>query len=211
MEAQPHFVQTLRGRVTDSGRAEVREMIDRWATDLSPGAEGWLGTTAGVAADGTFFAAVRFATPEHARASSERPEQHAWWMETAKLFEGEVTFADCTGVEVFGAGGSDDAGFVQVIQARVSDVDEVRRLGRRFDELMSDAAPMREDVIGGLFGIHDGDRMVQVVYFTSEEEARRGEASDVPPEVAELMAQEQALMSGTTFTDLPDPWTWSPR
>ena len=66
-------------------------------------------------------------------------------------------------------------------------------------------------VIGGLVGVHDGDRMVQVVYFTSEEEARRGEASEMPPEVAELMAQEQALMSETTYIDIADPWTWSPR
>ena len=101
MGSQPHFVQTIRGRVTDSGRDEVREMLDRWVTDLAPGAEGWLGTTAGVAADGTFFAAARFATAEQARANSDRSEQHQWWMETAKLFVGEVTFADCDGAETF--------------------------------------------------------------------------------------------------------------
>jgi len=208
--SQPHFVQTIRGRVTDSGRDEVREMLDRWVTDLAPGAEGWLGTTAGVAADGTFFAAARFATAEQARANSDRPEQNQWWMETAKLFDGEVTFGDCDGAETFGGGGSDDAGFVQVITARVADVDEMRRIGRRFEEAMS-AGPTRDDVIGGLVGVHDGDRMVQVVYFTSEDEARRGEASEMPPEVAELMAQEQALMSETTYIDIADPWTWSPR
>lgn len=210
MTVQTQFVQTIRGRVTDRGRDDLRGMIDRWTTDLAPGASGWLGTTAGVSGDGTFFAAVRFASEAQARANSERPEQHQWWMEAAKLFDGEVTFADCSGIEQFGAGGSDDAGFVQVISARVSDVEEVRRLGRRWEEATS-AETMRADVIGGIAGFHDGDRMVQVVYFTSEEAARAGESQPPPPEVAELMAQQQSLMSDVSFTDLADPWLYSTR
>lgn len=210
MAGQSQFVQTIRGRVTDRGRDQVRGLLERWVTDLAPGASGWLGSTAGVADDGTFFAAVRFASPEQARANSERPEQHQWWMEAAKLFDGEVTFADCPDAEQFGAGGSDDAGFVQVISARVSDVEEARRLGRRWEEAAA-AGTMRGDVIGGIAGFHDGDRTVQVVYFTSEEAARAGESQPPPPEVAELMEQQQALMSEVTYTDLREPWLHSPR
>ena len=180
-------------------------MIDRWATDLSPGAEGWLGTTAGRGRGRHVLRRRPLRDTEHARANSERPEQHAWWMETAKLFEGEVTFADCTGVEQSSGPAapttpascrSSRPGSPTSTRSAASAVGSTSDLGRR---------AMRDDVIGGLSGIHDGDRMVQVVYFTSEEAAPPGESRRPPPEVAELMAQEQSLMSGTTFTDLAGP------
>ena len=204
------FLQTIRGRVAPESKGELREMMTRWQQDLAPGATGWLGSTAGVTDDGTFFAAVRFDTEEHARANSSRPEQHQWWMETAKLFEGEVTFHDCPGAEVWRGGGSDDAGFVQVIEARVSDVDELRRLDRQWDELTRTSG-FRDDVIGGINGVHDGDRTIMVVYFTSEEAARKGERAEPPAELAALREQEMALMSDVTYTDLKEPWLDSPR
>jgi hypothetical protein len=205
-----HFVQVVRGQVSPSARDDLRGQLDRWASDLAPGADGWLGSTAGVTEDGAFFAAARFASERQARANSDRPEQHQWWMETAKLFEGEVTFADCTDAETIGGGGSDDAGFVQVIAARVADIEEMRRLGERMEQVMA-AGPSRDDVIGGLYATHDGDRTVQIIYFTSEAAAREGEQADGPPEVAEVMSRMQELMSDVTYTDLTDPWMHSPR
>jgi hypothetical protein len=50
------FVQVIKGRVADPAR--VKAALDRWAEELAPGAEGWLGTTAGVTEDGRFVAEV---------------------------------------------------------------------------------------------------------------------------------------------------------
>lgn len=208
---QNQFVQVIRGHVEDGtqGRHEIRSMFSGWAADLGPGATGWLGSTAGVSDDGTFVAMARFASSEAARVNSDRPEQHQWWMETAKLFAGEVSFIDCPQVEEFLRGGSDDAGFVQVIEGRVSDVEKMHRLNQRFSEL-SAAGQGRDDVIGGVVGIHGGDRFVQFVYFTTVNAARSGESAEMSPEMVELSEEESQLLSDLSYIDLTDPWTYSP-
>ena len=85
------FVQVIKGRTSDA--EAVRERGEVWAADVRPGAEGFLGSTVGVADDGTFFAIVRFEDEASAMANSQRPEQTAWWEETAKGFDGEPSFA----------------------------------------------------------------------------------------------------------------------
>ena len=211
-EPRDQFIQVIRGHIGDTAdaRSEVKAMLDRWATDLAPGATGWLGSTAGVADDGTFVAVARFANPEAARANSDRPEQHQWWMETSKLFAGDVVFHDCTQTEQFLRGGSDDAGFVQVMEGRVSDIERMRRLNERFAALTA-AGKGRDDVIGGVEGIHEGDRFVQVIYFTTLEAARAGEAAEMSPELAALWEEDQSLLSDLTYIDLTDPWMYSPK
>src|SRR6266498_1218812 len=118
------FIQTIQGHTGTA--SELKDGLDRWVRDLAPGAQGWLGTTAGVAPDGTFIALARFESSDAARRNSDRPEQHQWWMETSKLFSGEVIFHNCEETDQIRVGGSDDAGFVQVIQGRVRDVERMR-------------------------------------------------------------------------------------
>jgi hypothetical protein len=76
--------------------------------------------------DGTAFVAARFESADAAAANSGRPEQSDWWAETEKCFDGPVSFVDCDDVETFRAGGSDDAGFVQVIRGEVNDIEAAR-------------------------------------------------------------------------------------
>jgi hypothetical protein len=199
------FVQVIQGSVADA--AELRACLDRWKRDVAPGATGWLGSTGGVTADGRAIAVVRFESEVAARANSERPEQHQWWMETSKLFAGDVTFHDCPQVYEFGRGGSDDAGFVQVIQGRVTDQARALELMRRTEEPMRD---LRPDVIGGVVAVHGDDGFTQAVYFTSQEAAREGERKTAPPEVQKLMEEEMALMVDVVYFDLTDPWLDSP-
>ena len=106
------FVQVIQGQVTDAGK--VRAAMDRWAQELAPGADGWLGSTAGVTDDGRFIALARFESEEAARRNSDRPEQDAWWSQASKHLA-EVAFHDSTRVHTYREGGSDQAGFVQVI------------------------------------------------------------------------------------------------
>jgi hypothetical protein len=201
------FVQVIQGQVADAGK--LRAALDRWAQELAPGAIGWLGTTAGATEDGRFIALARFESEEAARRNSDRPEQNAWWTETAKLFSGEATFKDSSDVTVDITGDPDDAGFVQVMQGSGSDPDRAR-------ELMAEDSPawaaFRPDIIGSVAVGHESGAYIMAVYFTSEEEAREGERKEPPPELQAQMEEMAALSVGEPeFFDLKQPWLYSPR
>ena len=197
------FIQVIQGRTSDA--AGLRAQVDRWEQELRPGAKGYLGTTGGVADDDTVIVLARFESEEAAQANSDRPEQGAWWEETAKHFEGEVTFRNCKEVETIFEGGSDDAGFVQVMQGRVRDRD---RLGALEDEFMPKLRELRPDVIGSVRG-WDGDFFTEAIYFTSEAEARKGE-STMPSEIGGDFEEYTSLVEDLTYIDLKDPWLRSP-
>jgi hypothetical protein len=197
------FVQIIEGRTSDVDG--MRRQNDRWMSELRPGADGFLGATMGAADDGRFFAAVRFASAEQARANSERPEQGQWWAETEKYFDGPVSFVDSTDVTEWHGGGSDDAGFVQVM--RMQGVDRGRV--EAFDDRIEPFAHLRPDLLGGIRVWTGPDSTVEVVYFTSEADARAGEGKQMPPEMAEVMEEFSDVMAGAEYLDLREPWLFS--
>jgi len=199
------FIQVMQGKVGDA--AGLRAAMDRWEKDLQPGAVGWLGTTAGITDDGTFVATVRFDSEEAARRNSDRPEQGQWWAETAKCFDGSVSFMDCPQVDVWMNGGSDTAGFVQVMEGHTSDADRMRDLMQRYADEMRQ---LRPEIIGATIALHGDGAFVETVYFTSEDEARQRENMQPPAEMAQAMQEEQQLMDNVTYLDLHRPWLVSP-
>src|SRR4051812_27276127 len=96
------FAQIIQGRTSDPDA--LRAATDRWMEELAPGADGWLGSTAGVTDDGRVVVVVRFESADAARRNSDRPEQGRWWEGTGQLFDGEVTFLDSEDVTVDLAG-----------------------------------------------------------------------------------------------------------
>jgi len=201
------FIQVIRGQVSDPG--QMRDALDRWAEQLAAGATGWLGSTAGVTEDGRFIALARFESEQAARRNSDRPEQHQWWMETSKLFTGEVTFRDSNDVTVDVAGEPGTAGFVQVMQGRGSDQERAKELmAQNPDEW----AAFRPDVIGSVTVGHEGAAYTMAMYFTSEQAAREGERKEPPPELRAQMEEMGKLSVGEPeFFDLKQPWFYSPR
>lgn len=193
------FIQVIQGKVSNAGALRAR--LDRWEQEVQPGATGYLGSTSGVAEDGTSIALVRFESEEAARANSERPEQGEWWNGTATCFDGEVTFRDCRDVDVTMGGGTDDAGFVQVMQGRVTDKARLLELEAEF---MPKMAELRPDVIGSVRA-WDGDRFVDAIYFTSEADARKGEAATAD-QPGDDMGEFTSLVEDLTYIDLKDPW-----
>lgn len=193
------FVQMIEGRTTDA--EGLRRQGERWQADLRPGAKGFLGATAGVADDGRAITIVRFESEDAARANSERPEQGAWWTDTAKYYEGDVDFTESSDVTEFLRGGSDDAGFVQIMKVAGVDRAQVERLDGSLEQL----AGARPDLIGGLRVWTGPDRYVEAAYFTSEAEARAAERAEVPEELQATMAEFQEIVAKTEFIDLRDP------
>jgi hypothetical protein len=136
------FIQVIQGRVRDAAglrehwdlrihqlRQHPRVVPDAGLVEV-PVSVGWLGSTAGISDDGEFVAVIRFESERLARQDDRRPEQREWWAEAKEYFDGEVTVRGCSEVDTLLGGGSDDAGFVQIIQGRVRDVDRVRALDR---------------------------------------------------------------------------------
>jgi hypothetical protein len=197
------FAQVIQGRARDA--AGLRKQWERWDQELKPAAKGFIGSTAGVTADGEFIAIARFENEEAARENSGSAEQSAWWEETSQYLE-DPLFHDCTLVDLINDGGSDDAGFVQVIQGKVTDVDRARELDRASQGHMQE---MRPDVIGGLVAWHpQNGRFTNVIYFTSLAEARAKEKeTSATPEFEEVMKEYEALSDGEPkFLDITEPW-----
>lgn len=194
------FIQVIRGKVSDA--QAMHEAADRWNAELKPGAAGFLGATQGIAADGTFVTVARFESEAAAQANSNRPEQGAWWEQTSALFEGGVTFYDCPRVETTMSGGSDDAGFVQLMIYKPSDADAALALGKEFENL----GAMRPDIIGGTTAIATDGTFIDTNYFTSEAEARAAEKQPMMPDVQALMDRFAELAGPVEFVDLSDPW-----
>jgi hypothetical protein len=200
------FVQVIQAHTRDV--EGVQAMMGRWRDELQAGSVGWLGTTAGVTEDGRAISVVRFDSAESAQANSDRPEQGAWWNEFAKLLDGEATFHNCTDVHTLGGGGSDEAGFVQVIQGRISDRDQLVGAWSDLEKLL---AVERPEILGTTLAFHeDGSGFTEVAYFTTEAEARAGEAKEPSDEAKVLWERERALYTDLTYFDLREPWLRSP-
>jgi hypothetical protein len=201
------FAQVIQGRTSDA--EGLRAALDRWFQELGPGAIGWLGSTVGITDDGTFIAVARFESAEAADRNSRRPEQGRWWEETSRLFDGEVSFRDSEDVTVDLQGDPDQAGFVQVMQGRVTHADRAKEV---MAQIPGDVmAAFRPDVLGSVMIGHQDGAWTQVIYFTSEADAREGERKEEPPELRNAMEELGKLSVGeTTFLDLRQPLLQSP-
>lgn len=192
------FIQVIQGKVKDAELLERR--IASWRTDIKPGAKGYLGSTSGITPDGRGITLARFESEAAAKANSERPEQGRWWNETAEAFGGDPTFYNCREVDTLFGGGSNDAGFVQIIQARAKDEEQMRARRAEIEKRLRERRP---DILGMVIAWHGDGGFTQAVYFTSEAEARAGEKET---EQDQLRQEFMSLMEGPpTFFDLTRP------
>jgi hypothetical protein len=195
------FLQLHRATVTDTDAAH--ECLDRWATALRSD-PGWLGTTAGVTDDGQSFTVTRYASAGAVHGAETRGAREAWHAEMSHLSAHPVSCQDCGQVITQLRGDSPDARFVQLLQGHLADLD---RLEHALEVAGPWEADARSDIIGGLLGLHGDGGFTQVVYFTSEEDARAGESREAPEQTGEV----GALVSDLAFFDLRSPWAYAPR
>lgn len=201
-------MQLIFGTPSEAADADgLRRQVERWARELVPGAPGWVGLVAGVARQGSFCSAVRFESEGDARTNSERPEQGDWCQATEGLLAGPATFVDSSDVAVIGDAGSVDAGFVQLMRARCADRERCEALEAELTPLFQEWRP---DFLGGLRVWETDGTVTAVDSFTTEEEARAGEASEPPPGLGERFGEWQSLLADTQWYDIADPWHHHP-
>jgi hypothetical protein len=195
------FVEVVQGMVTDP--LKVHQLLDRWVSDIAPQAPGWHDTTAGVAADGRFIAMIRFDST-----AAPIPGHDQWRAETMALLNGETSDAVYDRVVVLKEGAVGTAGFVQFVLGRVHDLAAANAYLKDFDEIV---APLRPDSTGRLMASRDDGQFIGAFTFSSELDARAGEAQVVSPSLAEMKRRGAALGDGRAeYIDLTDPWVYLP-
>lgn len=197
------FAQVITADVTD--REGLGRQVQRWRDEVQSGATGYLGTTGGITDDGKLVVMVRFASEEDGRHNNDRPDQSAWWAETDKCLTG-VEFANATEVILPGGGGTDDAGFVQVMRGRITDAAGYDAMLDQMDEFAESMREFRPDVLGLVTVRVGDDGYFDFVYFSSEAEARAGESKELPPDIEAQMEQSMGAVVIDEFLDLKDPW-----
>jgi hypothetical protein len=200
------FIQVIQGRATNP--PGIRRDLGRWQRQLAADADGWLGSTTGITDDGWSITVVHFASEAQARRNRDRPEQREWWRDASQHLA-RIAVHDAPKVHSYRDGGSDQAGFVQVIQGHTEDMERMVRLGRNQEEVLARDAP---HILGMTLAEHadrPGD-FTQIMYFTSEQDARRFEQE--PPAEAEepVLEQLRSLMTDSRSFDLRDPQLLSP-
>lgn len=191
------FIQIMQG--TCVRQDEMREQLDRWLAERSPQVHGWLGGTYGFTDDDLFVAVIRFDSRESAMANSDSREQSEWWARTEALFDGPVEFHDCADVTLMMDGGSDDAGFVQIVRGKADNPDALKAMMGDTDLLHQ----MRPDIIGATLAIESDGTFTETVAFTDEAMARQGEQVEMPDDMREQM---EMAMHEVSYLDLPHPF-----
>jgi hypothetical protein len=104
-------------------------------------------------------------------------------------------------------GGSDDAGFVQVIRGKVDDPAKLKSLMGDTDMLHE----LRPEILGATLAIEAAGTFTETVAFTDEESARTGESKEMPEMPADVRDTLDTAMQGATYYDLHHPWFASSR
>ena len=147
---------------------------------------------------------VRFESREAAARNSTRPEQGEWWGRMEQCFDGEVMFHDCDNSMMFLDGGSDDAGFVQVIQGRLEDPERFRHFMEQPMDMLHEQRP---EIIGGTIAIDADGWFTETISFRSEAEAREGEQKEMPEAAAQRVRGGDGPGDGTCATSTcTHPW-----
>ena len=192
------FVQVIKGRTKDA--AGLLAHVDRWDAEVRPGAAGFIGSTVGVADDGTFLALARFEDEAAARANNDREEQSAWFSGLQALVDGEPSFRESSDISLLFDGPSSAAGFVQVMEGTAPD--RAKAEAMETPEMEAQLKEQRPDLLGAIRAWLDGGAYVEFAYFTSEDEARKGESA------GEFEAQQEefaAMFGQPSYTDLRNP------
>jgi hypothetical protein len=195
------FIQVIESHTSDA--AGLRRFLAEERAAAMRDAIGFVGSTTAIAPDGTVATMARFESAELAAQNSSRPEQTAFFDRLTAFMDAEPTFHESSEVDTMLAGGSNDAGFVQFMIGTATDKARARSAGSEPPQEFRDARP---DVIGSTT-VWDGDWWCQVVYFTSEAEAREGEKGfdAMPDDDKARMADMMSALGEPRFIDGPDP------
>jgi hypothetical protein len=121
-----------------------------------------------------------------------------------EAIDGEAEFTNLSDVELWLDGGSDDAGFVQVMTGHSPDPARLRETDNDA-QMLELLRKMRPEIIGGTFGTFGDGGYVQTAYFRSEDAAREHESMEPPEEIRQNLEERMRLMGEVNYYDLHEP------
>lgn len=197
------FIQILQAHCTR--QAELHQVIEEASAGLADRA-GWLGGTFGFTGDDRFVGVVRFESEEACRELTGTENAQLWLERAQKLCDEPVQVHESADVTMMLEGGSDRAGFVQVMRGRVADAEKLRHLVS--DEMASMLHQARPEIVGATLAVEPDGSFTETIAFTDEKSARMGEQQEMPDEVR---AEIDSAMADVEFLDLQQPWFASHR
>jgi hypothetical protein len=198
------FIQMVQGRC--SRQDEMRGLVDDWCAMMAD-RPGWLGGTYGFTDDDRFIGVVRFDSSTACEECASSPEAAMYWAGAEAIFDRGCEIHESEDVSMMLDGGSDSAGFVQVMKGRVADADRFRH-GMTDTEMTNMLHEARPEIIGATLAMEPDGTFVETVSFTDEDAARKGERSEMP---AEMRSDFESAMAEVEYLDLHRPWFASHR
>lgn len=192
------FIQMIQGECAKQD--EMRGLVDEWC-GLMADQVGWLGGTYGWSDDGRFVGVARYESRDACTELGAMENGKAVWDRITGMIDG-VEIHESEDVMVLLDGGSDDAGFVQVMRGRVNNADALRQFAVD-DEMTSMLHQARPEIIGATLAIEDDGTFTETVAFTDEASAREGETTHMPDAIVRRMEES---MADVEFIDLHQPW-----
>ena len=192
------YIQTVQATCHQQDR--MRRIVDDWSTEMAD-RDGWLGGTYGFTDDGRFVGVVRYESAAAREQLMQEPASRAGWEAALACCEGDLESHQSEDVMMMLDGGSDDAGFVQVMRGHIGDAKRVEHLAS--DEMTSMLHQARPEIIGATMVIEPDGTFVETIAFTDEASARRGERQAMPDTVREDL---QRAFADIEYADLHQPW-----
>jgi len=198
------FIQMVQGPC--ARRTEMRALVDSWCAGIAD-EHGWLGGTYGFTEDNRFVGIVRFTDSRACIDAAQRPEAAAFWADAIALLDGPVEIHQSDDVTLMFDGGSEDAGFVQVLTGKLRDPAQMRYLLADQD-MTAMLHETRPEILGATLAISQDGTFTETVAFTDEALARKGESIRMPEQVQRTMDDAVAAVE---YLDLHQPWFASHR
>jgi len=193
------FIQMVQGACSQED--DMRMLVDEWCERMGD-VPGWLGGTYGFTDDGHFVGVVRYESATACKETCAASDAGAWWAAAEEMFDRPPEIHQSEDVMIMLDGGSDAAGFVQVMRGKVGNSDTLRRIMTDQD-MTSMLHQARPDILGATMLIEDDGTFTETISFTDEDSARKGETMEMPAEVA---ADLQEAMAEVDYYDLHKPW-----
>lgn len=193
------FIQMVQGTCTRED--EMHSLVDGWCATMSE-RPGWLGGTYGFTDDNRFVGVVRYDSEQSCRENCMRDDAGAWWAQAETLFDGAPEIHQSEDVTMMLDGGSDNAGFVQVMRGRMLDADKFRHFSSD-TEMTNMLHQARPEIIGATLLFEPDGSFTETISFTDETTARVGEKQEMP---ADMEMDWQSTIADVEYLDLHHPW-----